>query len=235
MFRVAFGSRCGALVSRKGLLSYNPNRIDNAERALTILRRGSASKTPSQEVQVEKKIPLGVNSTSLGLEPEVTGAGDDPLKWRKFFWKYAGAVLLFGVAFTGLNRYKEQLISAKKEKERQKQARTWPIAGNQTSTGSNDLLETSTSANVASEDATIPASEVSQSTETEGRPQFLPRLISVNEVVLNEREELELRELELAAKLREISVNEDRTWSEKDAADVQRQLDSVRTALEGMR
>lgn len=58
-----------------------------------------------KEAKGEGPIP-DIGSTSLGIDnPEST----DPLKWQKFAWKYAGAVLLFFVSYKTLHWYVDRL------------------------------------------------------------------------------------------------------------------------------
>lgn len=61
--------------------------------------------TAAATEQSAAKIP-DVSSTSLGLEDPMT---NDPLKWKKFAWKYAGAVLLFFVSYKTLHWYVDRL------------------------------------------------------------------------------------------------------------------------------
>lgn len=78
----------------------------------------SASKVPSEKAPaatVEKSSAAmpDVSSTSLGLEDPMT---NDPLKWRKFAYKYAGAVLLFFVSYKTLHWYVDRLEADGKRK-----------------------------------------------------------------------------------------------------------------------
>lgn len=59
----------------------------------------------AREAKSEGPIP-DIRSTSLGIDnPE----SNDPLRWQKFAWKYAGAVLLFFVSYKTLHWYVDRL------------------------------------------------------------------------------------------------------------------------------
>lgn len=50
-----------------------------------------------------------INSTTLGIEHIPDPHTNDPLKWRKFLWKYAGAVAVFLVAYKAVHYYVDGL------------------------------------------------------------------------------------------------------------------------------
>lgn len=74
--------------------------------------RDGKTVTQGRASEGESRIP-DVPSTSLGIHhPEA----DDPLKWRKFAWKYAGAVFLFFVSYKTLHWYVDRLEADGKRK-----------------------------------------------------------------------------------------------------------------------
>jgi len=69
---------------------------------------------------LQKGMSLGIPSTSLGFSEERVGDDEDPNKWIKFGFKYAGAVIVFLIAFGSLRAYEASLeAEAAKRKKQQ--------------------------------------------------------------------------------------------------------------------
>lgn len=69
-------------------------------------KKNGAEKTAASSTEKASTDVPDVSSTSLGLEDPMT---NDPLKWRKFAYKYAGALLLFFVSYKSLHWYVDRL------------------------------------------------------------------------------------------------------------------------------
>lgn len=109
------------------------NVVESSKVADGAKAAGETAPTAAAE-QGAAKIP-DVSSTSLGLEDPMT---NDPLKWKKFAYKYAGALLLFLVSYKTLHWYVDRLEADGKRKREELEENKTIIEGIQGQQNSQD-------------------------------------------------------------------------------------------------
>lgn len=149
------------------------------------------------------KIP-DVSSTSLGLEDPMV---NDPLKWRKFAYKYAGAVLLFLVSYKSLNWYVERLEADGKRKRQELEENKTIIQG--INGGENVQAATSPTPSSVTANQTADVAGLGTALPT-GEEEQLPAMRIFDPVKeeepqsVSELDELYVYKIELQAKLRDL-------------------------------
>lgn len=212
----------------------NSTGKSDAKRSVTLSSTASdvlndASKPQEKDKSINNAVP-DVSSTSLGLDDPV----DDPLKWKKFAWKYAGALVVFGVAYTGLNRYGDHLMKEKKERERGKEKGQWnskPISTADNESPASGGEESNVGTSLRSPAGGAMTNTDNMAVEQGTSWQVLPSITGVKEITLNERDELELRELELASRLKEMQNSRSERWEANEIKSVERELREVEREL----
>lgn len=161
-----------------------------------------AAQTPTSNVvsQEEKKVIPEVNSTTLGLEDP---QANDPLKWRKFAWKYAGALALFLVAYKSLHWYVDALeADGKRRKEEMEENKV--IA----SEFQEDQARAQTLLNAAQNPA---QSIVTEDNAQNKQPAMLFKPVQEEEGFVSELDELRTLQVELEAKLKALNAERRQT------------------------
>lgn len=186
-----------------------------------------SSDTKSSETQSDKKadeqkqsIPE-VNSTALGLEdPDA----NDPYKWQKFAWKYAGAVLLFFISYKTLHWYVDRLEAdgiRKREELEENKTISQEIYGDQTTGLANAMPQQGTPGFGVFQNVSEPAPQPLQqnpvgiapneqpvdpeTTLSQMMPQYIPQTTSELDELYAYKDELEnqLKELQKRSGSRE--------------------------------
>ncbi|KAJ8906067.1 hypothetical protein NDN08_002566 [Rhodosorus marinus] len=212
-------------------------RSGNAE----ISKESDGVSKPDGTDGLHKGMSLGIPSTSLGFSEERVGDDEDPNKWIKFGFKYAGAVVVFLIAFGSLRAY-EASLEAEAAKRRKEQEGSDDDGPEEDQTAHPFLGQTTTpatdSGNPPIENGGAPASQAQ--TPFQNLPQnagpLFPAIANEQESeTFSPLEELLVEQVELESKLRtlrQISRSRESDASKKEVKSRLSQLEKEIQALE---
>lgn len=197
----------------------------------------TADAAEANSAKPDPKIP-DVPSTSLGMEdPDA----NDPLKWKKFAFKYAGAVLLFMISYKTLHWYVDRLEADGKRQRAEVEENKEILREISSPRASTPLAASSSITPAASAAPTVGADLGSsqghprnQSAAAAIQDESLPALRIFDQVkeeephVVSELEELYVYRVELETKLRDLRADP----SSKENGAQQREIKSELKELE---
>lgn len=132
-----------------------------------LMTKNSTFSPRLSSTEAPPKIP-DVPSTSLGLFEEADEK--DPNKWKKFAWKYGGAVLLFMISYKTLHWYVDRL-EADGKRRREEMEENKNIANEIREKGSEfPSLSSSVSIGASDTDENVPLSPMSKSPSASALP-----------------------------------------------------------------
>lgn len=175
-----------------------------------------------------------INSTTLGAEDPMS---KDPLKWRKFLWKYAGALLLFMVGYKSLHWYVDGLEKEGKKRREEVEENKDIVKQLQTQKGGGSPgapvggMSTVQMGMMGTGSGMVESEEHIMSRARQMQDERLPELRVFDTVKdeapgsVSELDELYVYRIELQAKLRDLGPGE-------EADDVQKELDALAGDIE---
>lgn len=188
-----------------------------------------ASATAAPDAAGVKAFP-DVPSTSLGLGFAADPQTNDPLKWKKFAYKYVGAVLVFLISYKTLHWYVDGLAKDGKRQREEveenkeilreinapKEANVGIVSNAAPVVVATKTVENSTGASVvANTDADVPQMRIFDQVKEEA-----PNVVS-------ELEELYVYKIELETKRRDLEAD-------KKSSDVRSQKEDISTELKAL-